>query len=170
MNQVLCGGQKQMFNKKGEANDANIPAVMLYYMLASFLLVMLIFGFASIVTGWQTQVAHYPEELKGESIAMRFTQNPDCFAYEDPVSGRVYEGVIDLSKFTQGQLNSCYVTGDDGHEYFQFELVLEDYDTKLLTDNKYVNVVDFTIKKNVLVYTEGTFTPSVLFIYVQEMI
>ena len=105
-----------MFNKKGEANDVNIPAVMLYYMLASFLIVMLIFGFASVLTGWQTQVAHFPEELKGESIAMRFIQNPDCFAYQDPISERVYEGVIDLKKFKLTRLNDCYRTGENGEE------------------------------------------------------
>lgn len=162
-----------MFNKKGEsANDANLPEMVLYYMVAGMLLAIFILGFASIVTGWQTQVAHYPEEFKGESIAMRFTQNPDCFAYEDAASGRVYQGVIDLSKFTEKQLNSCYFTGEDGKEYFQFELSLKDYDLSLLTNKKSVNVVDFTLRKSVLVYEEetGIFVPSELLVYVQEKI
>ena len=166
----LKGGHRAVFNKKGEGNDANIPAVMLYYMMASIILVMIIFGFASIVSNWQIQAAHYPDEIKAEAIAMRFTQNPDCFAFEQEKSGKVYSGIIDLSKFNQKRMDECYFTGENGKEHFQFELYLEEYDKKVLSDHKYVNIIDNTIKKKVLVYDEGKLIPSTLFIYVQEKV
>ncbi|MBT6762247.1 hypothetical protein HOA92_04355 [archaeon] len=157
-------------NKKGEANDANIPAVMLYYMMASFIIVILIFGFASILTGWQNQVSEFPDELKGEIIALRFSQSVDCFAYSDPVSGKVYPGVIDLEKFKDSRMDTCYFTGVDGQDFFQFELSLPEYKKTVETDNNYRNLIDHTIEKQILVYDEGKFVPTKLFIYVQTRI
>jgi hypothetical protein len=156
-------------NKKGEANDANIPAVVMYYMFASLIIVVLIFGFASILIGWQNQVAGFPSELKAETIALRFTQNSDCFAYSGE-SGNVYPGIIDLEKFTEERINECYSTGEDGGDYFQFELYLPDFELRILSDNKYKNLIDYTFEKQILVYHEGKFVPTNLFIYVQEKI
>lgn len=42
----------------------------------------------------------------------RLLYSPDCFAYMDPVTRRVYPGIIDADKFTEARLQSCYLTED----------------------------------------------------------
>lgn len=43
----------------------------------------------------------------------RLFYSPDCFAYVDPLTQRAYPGIIDLEKFTEARLQSCYATLDD---------------------------------------------------------
>ena len=40
----------------------------------------------------------------------RLFYSPDCFAYEDPITHRVYPGIVDKNKFTEERLHSCYQT------------------------------------------------------------
>lgn len=40
----------------------------------------------------------------------RLFYSPDCFAYEDPITHRVYPGIVDRTKFTEQRLRSCYQT------------------------------------------------------------
>ncbi len=48
----------------------------------------------------------------------RLFYSADCFAYEDPITRRVYPGIIDALKFTEDRLQSCYATESPTHPCF----------------------------------------------------
>lgn len=60
----------------------------------------------------------------------RLFYSPDCFAYEDPITHRVYPGIVDKTKFTEERLQSCFATGDArNYPCFKLEIVAEGQET-----------------------------------------
>ena len=143
----------------------------IYWMLAGVVITMVILGFAIMIGNYRNQLTHTPKEVVAEMIALRFANIPECFAYSDPVNGRVYPGVIDINKFTKEQMNKCYFTEEkEGYKDYNFGLSLQNQGKEVITNN-YFNKDDFTIIKAVLVVTEnGTWVDDTLYVYVQEKI
>ena len=143
----------------------------IYWMLAGVVITMVILGFAIMIGNYRNQLTHTPKEVVAEMIALRFANIPECFAYSDPVNGRVYPGVIDINKFTKEQMNKCYFTEEkEGYKDYNFGLSLKNQGKEVITNN-YFNKDDFTIIKAVLVVTEnGTWVDDTLYVYVQEKI
>lgn len=163
-------------NKRGEGFD--IARKSIYWMIASIVSIIAIFALVFIFTIHQGKLISQPPELEAELIALRFVNNPDCFAYQDPITSRVYTGTIDLEKYTQENLDKCYYTEEDtGHETYNFGLLLEPFDmngevweSEILSTNNYFNHVDFTLYEEVIVRSEGNNIPATLVIYVQSSI
>jgi len=130
-----------------------LPAI-----LVAVTIIIFVFGF--FIAGHKDKLTSVPEELQAELISLRFTNS--CFAYQDPVTGRIYPGVIDISKFTEQQLQRCYTTKDQNE--FNFRLQLGD---KLITTNNYFNLDHFVIEKKVLILEDNQYTPGTLSIGVQ---
>jgi hypothetical protein len=143
----------------------------IYWMLAGVVITMVILGFAIMIGNYRNQLTHTPKEVVAEMIALRFANIPECFAYSDPVNGRVYPGVIDINKFTKEQMDKCYFTEEnEGYKDYNFGLSLKNQGKEVITNN-YFNKDDFTIIKTVLVVTEnGTWMDDTLYVYVQEKI
>ena len=141
-----------------------------YWMMAGFVIVMVVMAFAIIIANYRNQLTHVPLELKSELVAMRFTNIPECFAYTDPISKRVYPGVIELSKFTKEQLFDCYHTEEEqGYKDLNFRLWLKNKGASISTNN-YYNKDDLTLIKSVMVKDGENYTKDQLFIFVQENI
>jgi len=141
-------------------------------MLAGVMITIVIFVFALILGGHKANLMSVPLDVKAELISLRFTNSPECFAYQDNVSKVVFPGIIDLEKFNKTTLERCYSTeGIGGIKTLNFRLELQNTNLKLLTDNYYsADVTDSTIFKEVLVKYENGLEKDTLAIYVQEKI
>ena len=157
-----------MLTKKGQFDVARKT---IYWMMVGVMITIIVLTFAFILGGYKSKLTYVPGEIRAEYIALRFTNNEQCFAWQD-VSGIVHAGVIDISKFTDEQMNkSCYLTGLlQGHEEFNFGVVLEST-KKMVRTNNYYQKNDFTLFKEVLIRDEkGIIKKDRLIIYVQEKI
>lgn len=149
-----------------------------YWVIAAFITVIAVLILVFVLfPQYQRSLVEVPPELKAELISLRFVNTPECFTYQDPTTGRVFAGVIDLQKFSQQQLDKCYRTEPEkGFTDFNFALELEGYtpivdgEKKLLRTNNFFNKVDFTLYKEVLVRNGNTIEPTRLIVSVQTKI
>src|SRR3989344_3952766 len=138
----------------------------IYWMIASFVIGVLMIAFVIIIAGYQGKLTAVPGELKTGFITLRFVTSPDCFAYQD-ATGRVFPYTIDLSKFTEERMVLCYLTDPEkGYETFNFRLMLGD-GTSVKTNN-YYQIDHFSKKYDVLVWDGSAFTKDTLSVLVQE--
>lgn len=94
-------------NKRGQSADEagyNLP----YFIILGIGLVILFAGQVGLYASIKNQKLEVDDEVFQLSYIHRFLNSPDCFTYQGNVGGRIYEGVIDLSKFTKSNLHKCY--------------------------------------------------------------
>lgn len=152
-------------NKKGEGGFEPARKA-IYWMIAAFVISIVLIAFVFIVTGFRDKIIQVPPELHGNIIASRFANIPECLAYEDPVTFRVYPGMIDMNKFSDEHVKeSCYKTDDaTGHRDFNFEIILGE---KKIRTNNYYNAPNFEIYRPVQVREGDTIADDILLIKVQ---
>jgi len=156
-------------NKKGEAEGGayDVARKSVYWMVAGVMLVIAILIYAYFLSGMDARLNYTPEKLKAETISLRFTNIPECFAYQDSETGRVYPGIIDLSKFNSQTMDQCYHTGEEkGYEEYNFRLSLQDTQQEVMT-NRYFHGDQFTLFRDVLIKKGEMIIPDTLLIYVQ---
>jgi hypothetical protein len=142
----------------------------IYWMIAGIIITVVIMAFAFTLAGYRGKLTYVPAELRAEFIALRFVQNPDCFAWRDEF-GVAHSGIIDMNKFTPERMNQCYLTeSEKGYTEFNFRLVLEGSNKEIMSNN-YSHKDDFTLYKEVLVRLgDGKITKDRMLIYVEEKI
>lgn len=138
---------------------------MIYWAIAAVVITIVVIAFTLIIANYKSTLTKVPPKLRAELIALRFVNAPGCFAYQDEITGRIYPGVIDLSKFNEETMNKCYQS--ESIKNFNFQLVLDD---KTLETDEWKHVTDFTLFKEVLVKEREELKPVILKIYVQERI
>lgn len=138
---------------------------MIYWTIAVAVITIVVFASFMIMTGYKGKLTKAPSQLRAELISLRFVNAPECFAYQDKITGRVFPGVIDLNKFDETRMGNCYQSGDVKN--FNFQLVLGE---KTVETDKWFNKVDFTLFKKVLVKEGEEIRAAILKIYVQEKI
>lgn len=149
-------------NKKAQFGIARKS---IYWMIAGVIITMIVLAFAFIISGYKEKYTTISPKLKGELLSLRFTNNSDCFAYQDEETGRVYPGVIDRSKFNQEQLDDCYKTDEKtGRREINFKFKLGEKEIK----TNHFSIDHYTILRYVLVYEGGQFVPEILEIIVHE--
>ncbi|MEK6937562.1 MAG: hypothetical protein AABX04_00815 [Nanoarchaeota archaeon] len=155
-------------NKRGESEGAfEIGKKQIFYLIASVLFIAAAVFYVYTYSTIESQLTYLPEKIKAEAISLRFTNIPECFAYVDPVTGRVYAGIIDLNKFNQKQMDNCYFTDPEkGFQEYNFRLWLKNKNLNVITNN-YFKTDDFTLVKKVGVMEAGKVIPEDLYIYVQ---
>lgn len=150
-------------NKKG---NLDIARKMIFWLVLSMMVTGMTFAFISLLSMIESSSVLVPRELKGELISLRFSNSPDCFAFQDEINGRIYPGIIDLSKFNSNQLNfNCYNL-DEGTaaQQYNFKISLQDQGSSIET-KMYAEGTDlFIIKKGVLIKEGNIFTKDVLII------
>lgn len=136
-------------NKKAQFDVARKT---IYWMIAGFVITLIVLGFVLVLGNFKGRVASVPPELNAEFISLRFTNIPECFAYQDHETNKVYPGIIDLTKFTDERMEEyCYKTDENnGHNDFNFGLELVQTKKKIKTNN-YYQAPQFTLKRKVLV-------------------
>ena len=154
-------------NKKG---SADVAWKTIYWMLAGIVISSVVLFFAFFVAGYKNDIVAVPFELQAEMTALRFANIPECFAYQDLETERVYPGSIDLSKFNEEKLKKCYWPDPEtGRREINFQLTLLKKELSIQT-NKYSNVPEFTIFKDVSIWEDGEFKEDTLIIVVQRPI
>mgnify|MGYP001580043723 CR=1 FL=1 len=164
-------------NKMTEEDTFTLAQKQIYWMIAGVVITIVVILFALLLSNYQGKLTEVPPELRAELISLRFVNAPECFTYQDPATGRVFSGVIDLDKFSQERLDQCYRTErEKGFKDYNFALELEgftsivDGEKKLLMSNNFFNKVDFTLYKGVLVRSGGKLEASRMIIQVQTKI
>jgi hypothetical protein len=154
-------------NKKAQFEAARKT---IYWMIAGVVIAMVVLGFAITIATYKNKLSEVPEELDTKFIAFRFTNSEDCLTYQDPLSGRVIPGMIDINKFTIEQLNKCYLPDEDkGHYVYNFGFQIEGREKFIYTNNFY-NDTDFTMEYDILLNEGGNVTLQKLTIWVQKEI
>lgn len=159
-------------NKLNKKGDFSIGSKWPFWIAFTFIIALLFVGFGCTTAIYKNKLVSVPAELRVELLTLRFTNNPDCFAYVDEVSGRVLSGVVDIRKFTEENLNNCYRTDQKkGIKDFNFRLRLEQGGEEIITNKYFYHDKDeLTILKEVLVKKDNHFTKDNLIIFVQEKI
>ena len=158
-------------NRKGEGQESSFEnaQTIIFFTVMMFAITILVFTFIFLLNSYESGLTAVPGEFKAEVLSLRFINSPECFAYQDPETKRIFPGIIDLNKFNEKQMQACYKTNEQtGKDEMNFRLQLEstlDYSVKT---NKYFNADKFTMAKNVIVRDKGQFKTDKLFIYVQE--
>ncbi|HLC52560.1 MAG TPA: hypothetical protein VJI98_04920 [Candidatus Nanoarchaeia archaeon] len=151
-----------------DVGESEISMKTVYWIIAAFVIGLIITAFAFVLASHNARLNNMPIELRGELIALRFVNSPDCFAYQE--EGRVLAGVLDKSKFTLEQLNRCYKTEPEtGFRDFNFRLKLASSDRSINTNN-YFNVDKLTIRQKVLVRDGEKISSDELLIFVQDKV
>ncbi len=158
-------------NKKGEDEQVYEAARKpLFYVLIMIIITGIILVFAFYLHGYNTKITQIPPLLEAELIANRFYNNPDCFAYLDEDSNLIKSNSIDLSKFNEEQLLSCYQTetlDNRGRKQYNFGITLKSKNLFLRTNN-YYKKIDFSWDQPILVWKEDHFELDTLKIEVQK--
>ncbi len=140
----------------------------IYWILAGFVIAVLMLAFVIIVGGYQGRLMAVPSGIKAQFVTLRFFTNPDCFAYQDPITKRVFPYTIDLSKFTEKQMTGCYQTDKEkGYRDFNFKVTI-DYGGMSVQTNNYYQVSQFSQEYAVLIWDGKHFIPSTVTVDVQE--
>jgi len=155
-------------DKKGEDFSFSIARKQIFFLIIGFVMTIVIIGATMMMVSYKNRLTATPEDLEAELVILRFFNNPECFAYQDQDSGRVYVNTIDLEKFQeQGRIENCYSPEQEkGYQDYNFRLELSGSGVNITTNN-YYNKNDFTLFKNVLVVDNGNFKEEVLAVYVQ---
>lgn len=107
------GIRELLKSKRGGDEEGLISAEkMALYMILAVLMTLIGMVFVMFVTGYQIQENSYLKGVEDIVIQSRFFSSPECFAYQDTATGRVYPGIIDVSKFTKERMYSCYDVPD----------------------------------------------------------
>ncbi len=133
---------------------------MIFYVIFSIMLtvvglIIIYFSVSSV-----SDIAHIPAGLEEYILESRFLTSPSCFAYVDKETLRVQAFVIDLDKFTNKTLASCYET--DIKIGFRLTLSYEDQKTMIETPLKKGASSGRTY--DVLVVSQGKFSKGELVI------
>ncbi|MBI2573376.1 hypothetical protein HYV86_05930 [Candidatus Woesearchaeota archaeon] len=147
----------------------DVASKSMYWLVMGFTISLLLISFVFLISGYKDKLTHVPAEVRSDFISLRFANNPDCFAFQDELTGNVIIGSIDLAKFTQERLDDCYKTPEElGHREINFRLQLKNTLAAQIATNNYYNVDHFSLRKDVLVWDGSKFSKDELMIYVQE--
>ena len=108
-------------NRKGQ-EAADIP----FYIFMIFIVIGLFSAFALYINVDSKDRIEPSIDMKQFISYQGFLRSPDCFVYED-ISGRTHSLTLDISKFNEKNLRSCYVTEkDDKNIPFRITLTYAD--------------------------------------------
>jgi len=155
-------------NRRGEEGGAyDLTRKSVYWAVAGAMLVIAVMIYVYFIGSMDSRLTYISPKVYAEAISQRFVNIPECFAYQDGDTGRVYPGVIDLKKFNQEQMLKCYQTDPEkGYEDYNFRLLLKNKKLQVTTNN-YFNADEFTLTKKVLIREDENLTSDDLVIYVQ---
>lgn len=111
----------KIYNSK-KATENWTPDTLPFWMFFVIALSFTVLFFVWIITPFVAEAAVVPEGVKGTILAQRFVNSPNCFAYLDEDSERVYQKTVDWEKFTEENMKKCYQTEDKGISAFKLTL------------------------------------------------
>ena len=109
-----------VLNKKSEIGGRKV----IFYIAAAIATSITFLIIAFIIPSSESEIAIIPQNLENYLLVQRFFNSPLCFAfqYEDDKSGRVYPWTLDLEKFKQENIDSCYGAVNTGVKAYRLTL------------------------------------------------
>ena len=154
-----------------KANGFIIASKTLYFGISIFILAALALGLVILILSHRSAITVTPPELESFLLASRFVNSPQCFAYQDPFTTRVYPGLINMDRFKSEIIKDCYISATT--KDFQFQLKLKNLDTKkeeIIHTEEWFNIPSFTIIESVQIKQDGKISNGQLLIFVQKPI
>jgi hypothetical protein len=90
-------------NKKSQLHHAFSAG---YFVMAGFIFVVMAFVLILTISGYLNAFTVTGKDVYTHIYAYRALNT--CLAYQDPVTHRYYPSVIDITKYTQENLEACY--------------------------------------------------------------
>ena len=104
-----------------------------FYVIFAFIITFLFILFAIVITSYASDKVEPPEGLNEYLLYQRFLRSSDCFVYQD-ISGRVHSTTIDFNKFTQKNIENCYI-GNNHVPAFKLKLSFNNQESEVKTNN-----------------------------------
>ena len=139
-------------NKKGLIGEAD---KLLYWLLIVVPTIALV---VVIVIAWSTGLknVYFPQNLEPLVYESRLLYSPNCFAYKDPVTGRVFTGTVDPGKFNAQTLHECVPLKGAMNHAFLVELSIgDDVSIPLETENWRLKPQQDILVNSYVVYVQG---------------
>ncbi|MBW2996279.1 hypothetical protein KY332_03190 [Candidatus Woesearchaeota archaeon] len=106
-----------------------------FWIAGLVLTIAFITGFLYFTGYYSSSKVNIEPKLEEYILYQRFLSSPDCFVYED-ISGRAYPLVIDWNKFTQKNIDSCYIPpSQEISPAFRLKLSFQDKEKTAKTRN-----------------------------------
>ena len=118
-------------DKKAQFTEASKGV---YMIIALFVILVMFWGLFSMFSKYISVPVVAHDQAYISVYQERFLSSPDCFAYQDKETGAVYPYVIDISKFNEERLNSCFKKGDGKYEFF-FNLTYGGKESRIRTED-----------------------------------
>lgn len=163
-----------MKNKKGTAGSQNwVMDTFGFYIIFIFIVSLAAIFFAYSISGKASTKTKINEEVEHLNLIQRFLESPECFIM-DSESILLYN-IIDVNKFSEGRLNSCYQLSNGN--YLAFKLRLKStspaifYEKEIQTSNWNSNrpFEKRMAPKQVLISSEGKKANGELTIEIQNL-
>ncbi|MBT3324300.1 hypothetical protein HN397_04175 [archaeon] len=139
---------------------------MLYFIVAIVVISMLFLAFINITTESQKIKVECVDPFYHEIMMAKVLTDSSCMTYYDEDTERTVVGTIDMDKYTNESLSSCFTYLDPDH--IEFEIMRRFIDTKigLTLNSNSIGSNEFnnkqTINKLVQVYNKGEIESSIL--------
>ena len=158
-----------MKNKK--AQSGIIMRKTWYILIISVLLAVLFLYLTWSFFKYDTHLTRISPQIESTILSSRFINSPNCFAYQDPITERVYPGLIDLDRFNNKIIQECYYSNTTKHYQFQLKLTdLKSKDTQTIQTKEWYNVPSFTLTQPVQIKKQNEVLNGQLLIFVQKPI
>ncbi|MBW2993442.1 hypothetical protein KY317_02615 [Candidatus Woesearchaeota archaeon] len=140
---------------------------MLFFVIMGIVFAVMAIALVYFIGSFNSNLLKISPKINDAIFTYRFLNNPECFAYQDGLTGRTDIGLIDLGRFTDKQLDECYDSelSTDSH----FLIKLENSGRSVKTKG-WLNVVHDTVIKKVRVLDNNKISDDLMFVYVQRKI
>lgn len=153
-------------NKKAQSGIAGRKVI--FYILNSVLLAVIFLILTGMLLKMRAVRAEIPEGLENFVFTQRFISSPYCFTYQDHETSRYYRGIIDWSKFSQDNLNSCYSVVKSGKAFNLKITNLFTEESKEINTKNWVGKINEERDHNIKIYKNGKFYDGKLTVRIQN--
>lgn len=101
-----------------------VPAIILFLALSIYVISLLLESKVTIIEG-----------VRDSAYESRVLGSPNCFTYKDEISGRTYNGYIDLKKFNDDVFRECFSAKETEQRGIILLLNYENDEIELTTEN-----------------------------------
>lgn len=152
------------FGRKGDISGRKV----IFYIVFSFIAAIVFLLVVYMVTSDKSKITEILPGLEEYLLIQRFLTSPNCFAYQDADSGKVYAWTIDLQKFNENNLNKCYSASDTKVKAFRLSLSYGTLKTAISTKN-WEGFLKKGETRQVYIYDRGQIKTGELFIEIQDV-
>ena len=151
--------------KKGEG-VSDISSKTIYFVVVAIMLTVIFMLYILFVAKVNSQ--YVPHEIRLKVHNHRFMSS--CFSYRDPDTQRIYSGMIDLKKFTEDNLKTCYKTYQNRRYAYKLGLAIGDKEPLIMHTSNFMETRPYDQSaKQVIVQTENATITGLLTIGYQFM-